>query len=75
MFGFQHYADALLFFKYQNNFRAQNNVIKDHLSLLTSLSDEIRMCTGNAFAVPAHKSIFTAAEKGRKGRTEDEIRD
>lgn len=33
------------------------------------------MCTGKAFAVPAHKSIFTAADKGRKGGTEDETRD
>jgi len=32
------------------------------------------MCTGNVLAVPAHKSIFAAAEKGRKGRTENEIR-
>lgn len=39
-----------------------------------SLSDELRMCTGKALAVPAHKSIFTATEEGRKGETEDEMR-
>lgn len=33
------------------------------------------MCTGKALVVPAHKSAFTAAEKGRKGGTEDEARD
>lgn len=72
IFVFQHNAG---FFKYQSNFWAQENVIKDCPFLFTSLSDEIRMCTGKAFAVPAHKSIFTAADKGRKGGTEDETRD
>lgn len=72
IFVFQHNA---VFFKYQSNFWAQENAIKDCPFLVTTLSDEIRTFTGKALVPPAHKSIFTAAEKGRKGRAEDETRD
>lgn len=72
IFIFQHNA---IFFKYQSNFWTQENVIKNCPFLFTSLSDEIRMRRGKALVVPDHKSIFTAAEKGRKGGTEDETRD
>lgn len=33
------------------------------------------MITGKVPSVPAHKSIFTAIGEGRKGGTEDEMRD
>lgn len=33
------------------------------------------MSTGKVPSVPAHKSIFTAIGEGRKGGTEDEMRD
>lgn len=49
------------FLKYQSDFWSGENVIKYCPFLLTS--DEIRMGTGKALVAPAHKSIFTAAQK------------
>lgn len=61
--------------KYPSSFWAQENVIKVCPFLITSLSHQIRMYTGKALVVPAHKSIFTAAGKRRKGETQDKTRD